>query len=605
MVVDSAFNLVEAIRQDRLLTPHQLDELEATLLPRFGDPRALARELLNRDWLTPYQINQLLQGSRNGLVLGQYVILQRLDDTPLGQVFKARHQRMLRLAALTVVRENLLARAEAVERFYQEIQATSQLMHPHVLCAFDAGPIGRTHFFAMEHVEGIDLDRRVRQSGPLPPALAAAYVRQAALGLQHAYERGLLHHDLKPANLWETRNDASSGFIKIANLGLTMLQSRGLDAAAGPSGDSADYLAPEQAAGAPLTDVRSNLYSLGCVFYYLLVGRTPFAGHDSATKLQRHLSAEPEPIEAFRNDVPGAVLDVLAKLLAKRPEDRHATPAEAAQDIAALPIVNHLLSDSGTTTLRGSSEKTLRHTAVRPRLARRKWLMGAAVGLTVLTVGVVTAALLTRPTAPTASTPTASTPLVRSYCYQKRPTREASLLATLKASGFPTLEGPWYFIGPFDNSNGKGFDTAYPPETEIDLAKTYPGKGGETVGWREFKDFRLGQVIDLKRFRDNEHVVVYLYHPMHSTRIESLPISLGSDDTLTVWANGQKLLAENVTRGCSPDQSRTEIPLQEGKNHLLLKICQGQGQWGVYLQPLWPSRLESMFGPSLRRDFPP
>src|SRR5271156_3295164 len=190
MPVESVANLVESLRRIRLLAPSQLEEVVRDLQHRFRDPRALARALIERDWLTPYQANQLLQGSGQDLVLGSYIVLQRIHETYIGTVFKAQHQHMKRLAALTVVRESLLRQPEAVERFYQEIQAASQLIHPHILCAFDAGPIGPTHFFAMEYVEGIDLNQLVKQTGPLSPDIAATFVRQAAVGLHHAGLRG-------------------------------------------------------------------------------------------------------------------------------------------------------------------------------------------------------------------------------------------------------------------------------------------------------------------------------------------------------------------------------------------------------------------------------
>ena len=116
-------------------------------------------------------------------------------------MFKARHQKMNRLVALKVIRKELLTDAEVVGRFYREIQILSQLDHPNIVHAYDAGPAGATHFLAMEFVEGTDLGKLVKQGGPLPVQQAWEYIRQAALGLQHAHERGLVHRDIKPHNL--------------------------------------------------------------------------------------------------------------------------------------------------------------------------------------------------------------------------------------------------------------------------------------------------------------------------------------------------------------------------------------------------------------------
>jgi len=147
----------------------------------------------------------------------------------------------------------------------------------------------------------------------------------------------------------------------------------------------------------------------------------------------------------------------------------------------------------------------------------------------------------------------------------------------------PLKLGAWQYIGPFDNAGGKGFDAAYPPEKEIDLAKKYKGLGNEDVGWKEGK-FTDGQVNNLALFKPEHNVnaAVYLYREIECNKAMDLPVSLGSDDTLTVWLNGQKLHAENVQRAAAPDQAKLTLKLKEGKNALLLKICQGTGDWAYY-----------------------
>src|SRR5262245_55590586 len=142
--------------------------------------------------------------------------------------------------------------------------------------------------------------------------------------------------------------------------------------------------------------------------------------------------------------------------------------------------------------------------------------------------------------------------------YVRKGTRLETVLASLKASGLPPLEGPWHLIGPFDNSDLDGFDTAYPPEREINLKKSYPGKGGETVAWKEFGAFRVGRVVNLARFKKNDFTIVYLFHEIDSPGEITLPVSLGSDDSLKVFLNGKELLATNTVRGAAPDQDRAE-----------------------------------------------
>src|SRR5262249_30123680 len=225
MAISAASQLLDAIRQAGLLEKAQLDEL--TRRPSQADARALAKELLDRGWLTAYQINQLLNADGRGLVLGPYVLLDRLGEGGMGQVFKARHRGLQRLVALKLIRQEFVADAETIGRFYREMQVTSKLAHPNVVKAYDAGPVGSAHALAMEYIEGTDLEHLVKKSGPLPVAQAGDFIRQAALGLQHIHEHGLVHRDIKPQNLILSKpgpQGTGLGQIKILDLGLARLQ---------------------------------------------------------------------------------------------------------------------------------------------------------------------------------------------------------------------------------------------------------------------------------------------------------------------------------------------------------------------------------------------
>ncbi|MCS6851211.1 MAG: protein kinase [Gemmataceae bacterium] len=341
--VESLADLVDAFRTSRVLEPGQLAEVAQELQFRFADPRGLARELMERNWLTPYQVNQIFLGRGRDLCVGSYILLDRLAESRMGQVFKARHQHMKRDAALTVIREDLLMQEAAVERLYSEIQAVSQLAHPNIAVVYDAGPVGRTHFIAMEHVEGTTLDRLVEQGGPMSVEEACSWVWQIALGLDHAHRYGLLHRDLKPANLlWPAAGSAAEGVVKIRNLGLTLLQPlpRGQAQVAEAdrfalSPDSADYVAPERVHGDP-GDIRSDLYSLGAVLYLMLAGHPPFPGGNPADKVRRHLTEVPLPLELTRADIPDPIAELTRKLLAKNPEERPATPYDVATIVGPL-----------------------------------------------------------------------------------------------------------------------------------------------------------------------------------------------------------------------------------------------------------------------------
>jgi serine/threonine protein kinase len=339
MPIDAVNALVQQLRRHPLLEPAPLEELTKTLQHRCKDVRLLARELIQRGWLTPFQVNQLLLGRGAELIFGSYVLLERLGEAPVGELFKARHQRMRRHCALLVVRSELLAQPEAVQRFYQEVQAVSQLTHRHLVTAYDAGPVGATHFFAMEYVDGDPLQTVVEQAGPLPVSLACSYTFQAAQGLQHAFERGVLHHDLRPENLVLTKprpGVTGLGLIKVANLGLTTLYQNPRLARAGAAAPALDYQPPERAAGQP-EDVRSGLYSLGCTLHFLLTRQPPFPGGTPADKARRHRDEAPAPLRTLRPDVPESLAALLQTLLAKHPDQRYQSPAAVAEVLAGIP----------------------------------------------------------------------------------------------------------------------------------------------------------------------------------------------------------------------------------------------------------------------------
>ena len=338
MPVHSPASLVESLTHLPLLEPSQQGELPR-LQAQFPDADALARELVRLGWLTSYQVERILQGRGQDLVLGSYVLLESLGEGGMGVVFKARQHKLDRVVALKLIRKDRLGTPNAVRRFQREIMAAAQLAHPNVVRAYDADQVGDVHFFVMEHVPGTDLSRLVRERGRLPVAQACDYAHQAALGLQHAFERGLVHRDIKPANLLLT----AQGVVKVLDMGVARLERPDTndDLAGTLTQDggvlgTADYMAPEQARNSRAADIRADLYSLGCTLYYLLGGDVPFPGGGATEKLLRHALDAPRPLEELRPDLPPAVAAVVRKLMAKKPEDRYQTPVEAAAALAPL-----------------------------------------------------------------------------------------------------------------------------------------------------------------------------------------------------------------------------------------------------------------------------
>ena len=279
----------------------------------------------------------------------RYRIVRLIGRGGMGDVYQAEHKLMNRPVAIKVIRRRLVASTAAVERFHREVQAAARLSHPNIVTAHDAEQAGDLHFLVMEYVEGTDLAEVVRQRGPLPADQACDYIRQAAAGLQHAHEQGMVHRDIKPHNLMLT----AGGKIKILDFGLANFASSSaaeqssaaaapgdVDAAAsqlttlGTTMGTPDYIAPEQAEDAHAADIRADLYSLGCTLYFLLAGKPPFSEGDVMHKLAAHRSQTPEPIESVRVDVPQELAKVLRRLLAKSPTERFQTPAEVADALA-------------------------------------------------------------------------------------------------------------------------------------------------------------------------------------------------------------------------------------------------------------------------------
>jgi serine/threonine-protein kinase len=352
MAYSAAADLVAELRSFRILEPAQLDEA-ARLADTEADPKALARLLVERRRLTPYQANLLLLGRGAELVLGSYIILARVGEGGMGEVFRARHRRLGHIVALKLIRKDRLSNPAAVQRFEREIAVACQVAHPNVVRAFDADVAGGKMFLAMEFVEGLDLDTLLSGNGPLPIAEACEYARQTAAGLAACHERGLVHRDIKPKNLLLTRAgienpkseirnpksafptlDSRLPLIKILDLGLARFDDAGPEQTAprltqlGKVVGTADYMAPEQGRDSHNVDGRADLYSLGCLLFFLLTGKPPFSGGTKIEKIVSHQLEEAPRLERVRPDVPTELAAVVRKLLAKHPDDRYQSAAE-------------------------------------------------------------------------------------------------------------------------------------------------------------------------------------------------------------------------------------------------------------------------------------
>lgn len=281
----------------------------------------------------------------------RYEVTGLIGAGGMGNVYRAQHRLMERTVALKVINQAFVQKPDAVERFQREVKAAAKLAHPNIVAAFDAEQIGNRHFLVMEFVDGTNLADLIKQRGPLTTKQACDYIRQAAMGLQHAHEQGMVHRDIKPHNLMlkEARHDQQASVetenvVKILDFGLASLtataeiemqseDNTGLTLSGSVMG-TPDFISPEQAQDASSVDIRSDIYSLGATMYFLLVGKPPFPSGSVVEKIVQHKTKNPPSVRLSRQDVPAVVAQVISKMLSKDPLDRYQTPAEVAAALA-------------------------------------------------------------------------------------------------------------------------------------------------------------------------------------------------------------------------------------------------------------------------------
>lgn len=277
------------------------------------------------------ELGTLLEGRR----LGDYQLDEFVGGGGMGAVFKALDITLNRTVAVKVLAGHRATDEEMLRRFRNEAQSAARLNHENIGLVHAVGSSDGWHYIVFEYIQGTNLRDIVRQRGPLGVAAVVDISLQVAAALEHAVKRNVTHRDIKPSNIIIT----PTGRAKLVDMGLARLKHvRGEQdlTVSGMTLGTFDYISPEQARDARAADIRSDLYSLGCTMFFMLVGRAPFADGTMVQKLLQHQQEPPPAIESLRADVPRRLAAAIRRLMAKRPEDRFERPATLEVELLAI-----------------------------------------------------------------------------------------------------------------------------------------------------------------------------------------------------------------------------------------------------------------------------
>lgn len=337
----AATDFLELLKSSELLSEEQFGAAVQKLeLDKVGTAEEAASRIVRSRLITPFQAERLLAGRSRGFFIDRYKILEILGVGGMGCIYVAEDIQSRQRVALKVLTTRHEVDSGMLARFRLEAKAGLRLNHPNVCRTLESGDTGAISFFAMEFVKGVSLHELIVLSGPIPWKQCCDFFMQAAAGLHHAHQRGLVHRDVKPANLLVD----PEGQVKVVDFGLALLadspdEEFSLQMIFGHDClGTADFIAPEQSLNSSSVDCRADVYGLGCTMYVALTGTFPFPYPHTAQKLEAHRTKRARPIRELNPDVPESVQHVVEQMMRKRPEQRYQSCAEVAAALKPLAV---------------------------------------------------------------------------------------------------------------------------------------------------------------------------------------------------------------------------------------------------------------------------
>lgn len=428
----------------------------------------------------------------SGRQLGDFRLLRRLGRGAMAEVYLAEQGSLRRQVAIKVLKTQLASDATYVRRFHNEAQSAAALVHANIVQVHEVGCKDGIHYIAQEYVAGQNLRELISRHGPVDAKTAVAVMRQVALALEKAAERGIVHRDIKPENIMLAR----TGEVKVADFGLARVTGERNElnlTQVGVTMGTPLYMSPEQVEGKPV-DPRSDLYSFGVTCFHMLTGSPPFTGDTALSVAVQHLNSTPQRVELARPDLPPALCRIVHRLLAKSPDERYATPRELLADLRTVPVEGledgwweHIAAADGvdldTTSARVSATRQLgelmKTSALllhRQRRSRqRAWLLGAVV-MALAFVGGAVAAWWRRPES-LLDRPWATAPGATAL------PREPFRLAALPAIPRQESAGAQFFFAKLQTTDQESWfksveeyfprDTVFVPQAQQELVRLY------------------------------------------------------------------------------------------------------------------------------------